>query len=318
MDLPLFYTNSPWSYYYPLPRQRNRFPSVSRGHIYVDELVPVSQRRQTTTPPSNRNQAPSSRNNNNNSNNSRSNRHRASSTPLVSRIARPPHSRAMQASTSASSSPHLWPSHTTDNKPSMSFLRAARELSTTLNEALAYFKPFYSEFKDETREIRTYADQAVIDQIWMKKILSSAGVEESGNGDGTDTAGEGEHGAGDENGYENEHQTESETEPDIFRDFRDHQAAVFNRCEDLLCAVPPPQTRGSYRSTTSSGGDSDRSLEATVLVAKMGRCREDLFPALRRMRSRYVVVGTAIKEMEVLRSNLETYREVWDGGEGRG
>jgi hypothetical protein len=35
------------------------------------------------------------------------------------------------------------------------------------------------------------------------------------------------------------------------------------------------------------------------------------------MGSRYAVVGTAIKEMEVLRIHLETYREVWDvGGEG--
>jgi hypothetical protein len=56
---------------------------------------------------------------------------------------------------------------------------------------------------------------------------------------------------------------------------------------------------------SNSGGGR---LEAAALVAKLARCRDDLFPALGWMGSRCAVVGTAIKKMEVLKSHLETYR----------
>src|ERR1700722_2715704 len=103
----------------------------------------------------------------------------------------------------------------------------------------------------------------------------------------------------------------SENETPTARDFHDHQAAVYNCCEDGLCAVPPLALRTRTRGRDSGG------LEAAALVAKLARCREDLFPALWRIGSQYAVVGTAIKEMEVLKSHLETYRGVWDMGGGR-
>jgi hypothetical protein len=87
-------------------------------------------------------------------------------------------------------------------------------------------------------------------------------------------------------------------------DFCDHQAALYNCCEDVLCAVPPLALRTRMRGRDGGG------FEAAALVTKLARCREDLFPALWRMGSRYAVVGTAIKEMEVLKSHLETYRGV--------
>ena len=185
----------------------------------------------------------------------------------------------------------------------MSFGRAARELLSTLDEALDYFRPLYNQFKEQTEDIRVYADEAIIDQIWVKKIVADVaethGVDHLAQG-----AGEGG----------------SEHETPTARDFCDHQAAVYNRCEDVLCAVPPSslqrqQTRGRDSGRSSASTSSERGLEAAALVAKMARCRDDLFPALRRMGSRYVVVGTAIKEMQVLKSNLETYREVWDAEE---
>ena len=102
--------------------------------------------------------------------------------------------------------------------------------------------------------------------------------------------------------------------------FRDHEAAVYNRCEDLLCAVPPAplmtrqahnrnRTRNrsnsnSNSNSTSGCDDGGKGLEAAAIVAKMVRCREDLFPALWRMGRSYSVMGTAIKEMEALKGNL--------------
>ena len=114
-----------------------------------------------------------------------------------------------------------------------------------------------------------------------------------------------------------------ENETPTARDFRDHQAAVYNRCEDVLCAVPPPALRTRMRGRDGFGADVHCSsdgggLEAVALVAKLARCREGLFPALWRMGSRYAVVGTAIKAMEVLKSHLETYRGVWDVGGEKG
>lgn len=81
----------------------------------------------------------------------------------------------MKASSASSSrpSPAIWPFHTpatAANRPSLSFSRAARDLSSTLAEALDYFKPLYAAFRGETKDIRTYADDAVIDQVWMKDI----------------------------------------------------------------------------------------------------------------------------------------------------
>jgi len=77
----------------------------------------------------------------------------------------------MQASSAPSSRSSLaiWPFHTpatAANKPSLSFSRTARDLSSTLAEALDYFKPLYAAFREETKDIRTYADDAVIDQVW--------------------------------------------------------------------------------------------------------------------------------------------------------
>jgi hypothetical protein len=244
--------------------------------------------------------------------------------------------------------PHLWPTNSNSNsnlnKPTLSFSRAARDLTTTLDEALAYFRPFYTDFRDETKDIRAYADTAVIDRIWVRKIFASASAAGAGEGNGIGTTtGEGE-GEGGERDMDTQTQTSGY--------FRDHQAAVYSRCEDVLCAVLPPvllrarsernhSTRLSERthSDTSSHGPcdgtrsgspynlyrnnslygsstdittSDVKFDAAALMTKMARCREDLFPALRRMGNRFAVVGTAIKEMEVLRAQLETFREVWD------
>ena len=58
-------------------------------------------------------------------------------------------------------------------------------------------------------------------------------------------------------------------------------------------------------------------LLMVTLVAELARCGEGLFPALLKIGSLYAVVGTVIKEMEVLKSHLETYRGVWDVGGGR-
>lgn len=135
--------------------------------------------------------------------------------------------------------------------------------------------------------------------------------------------GEGNAGAAAEHGEEDDggEGGGNESGTSTARDFRDHQAAVYNRCEDVLCAAPPPALRARMRGRDGFGADVHCSsdgggLEAAALVAKLARCREDLFPALWRMGSRYAVVGTAIKEMEVLKSHLETYRGVWDvGGE---
>ena len=141
-------------------------------------------------------------------------------------------------------------------------------------------------------------------------ILSDGG---EGN---ADTAAE--HGEGDDGGEGGGNENETPTA----RDFRDHQAPVYNRCEDMLCAVPPPALRTRMRGRDGFSADVHCSsdgggLEAAALVAKLARCREDLFPALWQMGSRYAVVGTAIKEMEVLKSHLKTYRGVWDVGGGR-
>ena len=163
---------------------------------------------------------------------------------------------------------------------------------------------------------------------------------------------------GDWNGNGNGNEGKRAVESDTWREFCDHQVAVYNRCEDVLGAVLPLEVVGwqrrprRERNSTAGGGHgygygydgtgagtgtgtgvyggngccsvggagagAEAGLEAAALVAKMARCREDLFPALRRMGSRGAVVGTAIKEMEVLRANLETYREVWDGSGNRG
>jgi hypothetical protein len=119
-----------------------------------------------------------------------------------------------------------------------------------------------------------------------------------------------------------ENEAENENETDLARDFRDHQAAIHNCCEDVLCAVPPPALRTRMRGRDGFGTDVHCSsdgdeLEAAAPVAKLARCRDDLFPTQWRMGSRHAVVGTAIKEMEVLKSHLETYRGVWDVGRGR-
>jgi hypothetical protein len=164
----------------------------------------------------------------------------------------------------------------------------------------------YAAFHEETKGIRTYANDAVIDQVWMKKVLSDGG---EGN---VDMAAE--HGEEDDGGEGGRNESETPTA----RDFCDHQAAVYNRCEDVLCAVPPPALRTRMRGRDGFGAgvhcSSDGGgLEEAALVAKLVRCREDLFPALWRMGSRYAVVGTAIKEMGVLKSHLETYRGVGCG-----
>ena len=169
-----------------------------------------------------------------------------------------------------------------------------------------------------------------MDQLWVKRIWDDSTQE--GQRDGTNAA----HEQGEGVGEDGRHAGSNRIETPAARLFRDHQAAVQNRCKDILCAIPPPalpiqnQPRGQGRGTvtdisssnssSSSSNNSDRSIEAAALVAKMSRCREDVSPALRRMDSRYAVVGPAIKEMEVLRASLETYRVVWDstGEEGGG
>jgi hypothetical protein len=47
----------------------------------------------------------------------------------------------------------------------------------------------------------------------------------------------------------------NENETPTARDFRDHQAAVYNRCEDVLCAVPPPALRTRMRGRDGFGAD---------------------------------------------------------------
>jgi hypothetical protein len=79
----------------------------------------------------------------------------------------------------------------------------------------------------------------------MKMILSDGG---GGNAD-----------TGAEHREEDDGEVGSENETLTTRDFCDHQATVYNRCEDMLCAVPP------------AAGSRQRHWY-----------REDLFPALRR------------------------------------
>ena len=79
----------------------------------------------------------------------------------------------------------------------------------------------------------------------------------------------------------------SENETPTARDFCDHQATVYNRCEDMLCAG------------ATAAGSRQRHWY-----------REDLFPGA-------AVVVMAIKEMEVLKSHPETCREVWHVGGGK-
>jgi hypothetical protein len=52
-------------------------------------------------------------------------------------------------------------------------------------------------------------------------------------------------------------------------------------------------------------------------VAKLARCHDDPVSGTgvdEEQVCRCAVVGMSIKKMEVLKSHLETYREVWDGG----
>jgi hypothetical protein len=110
----------------------------------------------------------------------------------------------------------------------------------------------------------------------------------------------------------------NENETPTTRDFRDHQAAIYSGCEDVLCAVPPPALRTRMHGRDGFGADVHSSsrgggLEAAALVAKLTRCREDLFLALWRMGEPVCGGGTAIKEMKVLKSHLETYRGVGCG-----
>jgi hypothetical protein len=67
----------------------------------------------------------------------------------------------------------------------------------------------YAAFREETKYIRTYTGDAIIDQVWVKKILSDGG---GGNADTGAEHGEEDDGGG--GGNENETPTT--------RDFCDH------------------------------------------------------------------------------------------------
>jgi hypothetical protein len=153
-------------------------------------------------------------------------------------------------SPSSRPSPTLWPFRTTAtaaaaaNKSSLSFSRAACDLSSTLAEAPDYFEPLYAAFREETKYILTYASDTIIDWAWMKMVLSDGG------GVIADT--------GAEHSEEDDGDGGSENETPTARDFCDHQATVYNRCEDMLCAG------------ATAAGSRQRHWY-----------REDLFPALR-------------------------------------
>ena len=116
----------------------------------------------------------------------------------------------------------------------------------------------YAAFREETKYIRTYADDAIIDQVWVKKILSDGG----GRNADTDV----EHGEEDDGGEGGGNENETPTT----RDFCDHQAAALHT-----------RMRGRDSFITDVNSNSDGGgLEAAALVAKLARCRDDLFPAL--------------------------------------
>ena len=181
------------------------------------------------------------------------------------------------------SSPHLWPTRpTAPRKPSTSFSRATRELSSTLAEALDFFKPFYTDFREETKDVQTYADDAVIDQVWAKKILSRGAEKGPGGGEPgrEEFSGRGRERDRDGNGDGN----------------GDVHLARFPRppSRRLQPLRGPPGRRPAPSSDeTDSPSRPQRQqlqlqlrrregLEAAAHVAKMSRCREDLFPSLRR------------------------------------
>ena len=209
------------------------------------------------------------------------------------------------------SSPHLWPTRLTTNQPPVSFSRAAKDLHVALGDAIGHFQTLYNKFKEETGEVVKYADQAVVNQVWVRKIWSNRPGGHGEDAQHRQRREEEEEGEGEVEGG-----NENRTETVAARIFRDHQVAVYNRCDDILCATPPPSLQNRRQDLDVVGND--RSVEAAALVSKMSRCRDDLFPPLRQMGRRFAVVGTAIKEMEVLKANLDTYREVWDSGEEGG
>ena len=94
--------------------------------------------------------------------------------------------------------------------------------------------------------------------------------------------------------------------------FADHQTAIRNRCLEILSATPSP-----HRRRLDDGSPSPTATETQAFVTKLARVSEDLMPSLGAMGKRFAVVGTAIKELKVLKGNLDTYREVWsDNAQG--
>ncbi len=200
----------------------------------------------------------------------------------------------MQAQPSTSSSPIPWSARTSDERPAVSFERAAREFSKALEAATDYIKPIYDSFKQDTKEISRYADQAAMDLLWAKKLVAKHDANYNNRG----------------NQSNNHTDDTEEAEQERCRlTFKDHQIAIYNRCEDMLGAESP-----LWRSSTEDGPSAHRDTEQDVraLMQKMARAREDLFPALRGMGRHWAMAGTALKEMKVLQGNLKTYGEVWD------
>lgn len=235
----------------------------------------------------------------------------------------------------------------------ISFERAAYELSVAIDQALEYIEPILTNFKRETREVRRYADQATMDQIWAARIAAApkpaAVTRNASDNDNNNYHDHNDHHGqrqDDRNGdrdrrKNNSNNRRNDADPPqlgMERERRlltlqDHQIAVYNRCDDMLraesplerqrrsqnpygriCHQSPPYVDFSFHSH-----DNTTAPDAQALLVKISRAREDLFPVLKGMGRRWGMAGTAMKEMKILKGSLETFQEVWDpdwSGEG--
>jgi hypothetical protein len=177
--------------------------------------------------------------------------------------------------------------------PQISFEDALRELFELLKQTLRFYSAFQQRFEEETRDIVAYASKQVLDGLWQCRVSYHEQRQSScSNKDKSD--------------QDNVHNP-NQRHPQSVQTFKSTQKQLRNA---LAAVVEEPISRGAQHSKRGEGLDEETYRRLNTKINTVGR---EIMASAAHAGKKIGEVKALLTEMELLKTYLENYKEVWQG-----